>query len=96
MNVDHRIKKNINNTEISENDNSASSNSSNSFNSLRKVKKFKPRQRQENSLGELTKNVIKYIKKHGQKEICISTIVNDLKVKKRRIYDITNVLEGKI
>jgi hypothetical protein len=56
----------------------------------------KHRQRIENSLGELTKNVIKYIKKSGENEIQINSLVDDLKVKKRRIYDITNVLEGKI
>jgi hypothetical protein len=55
----------------------------------------KHRQRIENSLGELTKNVIKYIKKSGENEIQINSLVDDLKVKKRRIYDITNVLEGK-
>ena len=54
----------------------------------------KQRQRLENSLGELTKNVIKYIKKSGEKEIQINNLVTDLGVKKRRIYDITNVLEG--
>lgn len=54
----------------------------------------KHRQRIENSLGELTKNVIKYIKKSGENEIQINSLVDDLKVKKRRIYDITNVLEG--
>ena len=62
--------------------------------SFRKCKKFKPRKRKDNSLGELTKNVVNYIKKNGQKEINISSIVNELKVKKRRNYDITNVLEG--
>lgn len=56
--------------------------------------KRRSRQRQENSLGELTKNFIKYIKKQGGKEININDVVKELKVKKRRIYDITNVLEG--
>ena len=57
--------------------------------------KRRSRQRQENSLGELTKNFIKYIKRQGGKEININDVVKELKVKKRRIYDITNVLEGK-
>ena len=57
--------------------------------------KRKSRQRQENSLGELTKNFINYIKEQGGKEININDVVKQLKVKKRRIYDITNVLEGK-
>ncbi len=55
----------------------------------------KVRQRQENSLGELTKNFINYIKEQNTKEIDINEVVKKLKVKKRRIYDITNVLEGK-
>jgi len=56
--------------------------------------KSKVRQRQENSLGELTKNFINYIKEQNTREIDISEVVKKLKVKKRRIYDITNVLEG--
>jgi len=56
----------------------------------------KKRQRQENSLGELTKNFINYIRDQKNKEIDINEVVKKLKVKKRRIYDITNVLEGKI
>jgi transcription factor E2F3 len=50
--------------------------------------------RVENSLGELTKNFVNYIKTSGQKTININELVRELKVKKRRIYDITNVLEG--
>ena len=46
---------------------------------------------QENSLGQLTKNFINYIKKTGRKSININDLVNELTVKKRRIYDITNV-----
>ena len=49
---------------------------------------------QENSLGQLTKNFINYIKKTGRKSININDLVNELSVKKRRIYDITNVLQG--
>jgi transcription factor E2F6 len=56
--------------------------------------KKKSRQRVENSLGELTKNFINYIREHSNKEININDLVKKLKVKKRRIYDITNVLEG--
>jgi hypothetical protein len=58
--------------------------------------KRKSRQRQENSLGELTKNFINYIKDQEGREININEVVKELNVKKRRIYDITNVLEGKI
>lgn len=49
---------------------------------------------QENSLGQLTKNFINYIKTTGKKSININDVVNELGVKKRRIYDITNVLQG--
>ena len=55
-------------------------------------KRFHPRQ--ENSLGELTKNFIDYVKESGKATININDLVKKLKVKKRRIYDITNVLEG--
>ncbi len=54
----------------------------------------KKRLRQENSLGELTKNFIDCTKMKGIEKININEIVKKLKVKKRRIYDITNVLEG--
>jgi len=50
--------------------------------------------KQENSLGQLTKNFLQYIKKKGRVNININDLVKDLKVKKRRIYDITNVLQG--
>ncbi len=50
--------------------------------------------RQENSLGQLTKNFIKYIKNKGKINININDLVQELTVKKRRIYDITNVLQG--
>ena len=49
---------------------------------------------QENSLGQLTKNFINYIKRTGKKSININDLVSELEVKKRRIYDITNVLQG--
>jgi len=54
--------------------------------------------RKDNSLVELTKNFIQYIKTESPNDqiIQISKMVKRLKVKKRRIYDITNVLEGKI
>jgi transcription factor E2F3 len=50
--------------------------------------------KQENSLGQLTKNFLEYIKKKESAKININDLVNDLSVKKRRIYDITNVLQG--
>ncbi|MCQ2816120.1 MAG: E2F family transcription factor [archaeon] len=56
--------------------------------------KIKKNSRQENSLGELTKNFINYVRESGKSTININDLVKKLKVKKRRIYDITNVLEG--
>ena len=49
---------------------------------------------QENSLGQLTKNFINYIKTTGKKSINNNDLVSELDVKKRRIYDITNFLQG--
>lgn len=54
----------------------------------------KKRQRQENSLGELTKSFISYVSNCKKDKININDVVRELHVKKRRIYDITNVLEG--
>ena len=50
--------------------------------------------RQENSLCQLTKKVMQYIKNKNKANININELVKDLGVKKRRIYDITNVLQG--
>ena len=55
---------------------------------------YQMKPRQENSLGELTKNFINYIRKSGRNTVNINELVKELKVKKRRIYDITNVLKG--
>jgi transcription factor E2F3 len=74
-------------------------NISSSYNPSPSSSSYEPKQhllhsRQENSLGELTKNFIEYIKESGKETININELVKRLKVKKRRIYDITNVLEG--
>ena len=50
--------------------------------------------KQDNSLSQLTQGFLDYIKKKGRVRISINEMVEDLKVKKRRIYDITNVLQG--
>jgi hypothetical protein len=90
------------NSQSDSNDNDDYSNSNNESISVKKPNKTnqvgarKSRQRQENSLGELTKNFIKYIREKGNRVVHINDVVKKLKVKKRRIYDITNVLEGKI
>ena len=47
-----------------------------------------------NLLRQLTKNFLDYIKKRGRVRININDLVKHLNVKKRRIYDITNVLQG--
>lgn len=54
----------------------------------------KKRLRQENSLGTLTKSFLEFLRDKGTEKININEIMKILKVKKRRIYDITNVLEG--
>lgn len=66
-----------------------------SHNSITK-KTITIKKRKDNSLVELTKNFLNYIKKESpiDNTIQISKMVKKLKVKKRRIYDITNVLEG--
>ena len=50
--------------------------------------------RQENSLSKLTKKVLAYIRNKNKVNININELVKNLGVKKRRIYDITNVLQG--
>ena len=50
--------------------------------------------RHENSLGELTKKFVNLIQEAADKCIDLNDAVVKLKVQKRRIYDITNVLEG--
>ncbi len=50
--------------------------------------------RQENSLGELTKKFLSLIQSSKDNSIDLNEAVMKLKVQKRRIYDITNVLEG--
>ncbi len=50
--------------------------------------------RQENSLGELTKKFVTLIQAAPGSCIDLNEAVTKLKVQKRRIYDITNVLEG--
>ena len=75
--------------------NKENSNTNNKISNIHLNKKQK-RQRQENSLDELTKEFIDYVLKSTSKDIFINDLVKKLKVKKRRIYDITNVLEGKI
>ena len=55
----------------------------------------KPKSRQNNSLDELTKKFIKCVYDLGNEKINLNMVMKKIKAKKRRIYDITNVLEGK-
>lgn len=50
--------------------------------------------RQDNSLSVLTKKFIQLIKSSENSTIDLNFAVQQLGVQKRRIYDITNVLEG--
>ena len=54
----------------------------------------KKKNRQINSLEELSKKFIKYVLETKNKVINLNTLAKNINVKKRRIYDITNVLEG--
>ena len=51
--------------------------------------------RQTNSLDEITKKFIRYVLKSKSRIIDLKIVAKNINVKKRRIYDITNVLEGK-
>lgn len=59
-----------------------------------KQKKDKPKPRNENSLGVLTRKFVDLIKKSHDLTLDLNDAVKQLDVQKRRIYDITNVLEG--
>ena len=50
--------------------------------------------RKENGLVELTKKFIDLLKEAPEQTLDLNKAVQDLEVQKRRIYDITNVLEG--
>ena len=69
----------------------------NDFNSKTGTKAFsrKPKSRQPNSLDELTKKFLRCAMEANNSIINLNIIMKKIKVKKRRIYDITNVLEGK-
>ena len=50
--------------------------------------------KQELSLNDVTNKFIEYVSKSATKEIDLNELSTTLKVPKRRVYDITNVLEG--
>ena len=51
--------------------------------------------RKDNSLDELTKKFIKFVLEEKSNIINLEEVRKKLKSKKRRIYDITNVFQGK-
>jgi len=55
----------------------------------------KTKNRKDNSLDELTKKFIKIVLEERSNIINLEEIRKKLKSKKRRIYDITNVFQGK-
>jgi len=57
-------------------------------------KEKKSKGRQDNSLGVLTKKFIHLIQQSPNLTVDLNDVVRELNVQKRRIYDITNVLEG--
>ena len=65
------------------------------FNTKKKSEFQKDNSKKKNSLEEITKIFIKYIKNLKTNIIDLNDAVKALNIKKRRIYDITNVLEGK-
>ena len=60
---------------------------------IKKEKKIK--NRKDNSLDELTKKFIKFVLEEKSNIINLEEVRKRLKSKKRRIYDITNVFQGK-
>ena len=53
------------------------------------------RKNRQNSLDYLTKAVIMYIKEAKSDYINLNKIAKDIKIQKRRLYDVINVLQGK-
>jgi transcription factor E2F3 len=47
-----------------------------------------------NSLEELTKKFVECVYEENTNIINLKNVIEKIKVKKRRIYDITNVMEG--
>ena len=56
----------------------------------------KRKSRQINSLDEITKKFMKCVLEAESNTINLNTVMKKIKAKKRRIHDITNVLEGKL
>ena len=58
------------------------------------IKSKKKLKRKLNSLEELTKKFVECVYEENTKIINLKNVIEKIKVKKRRIYDITNVMEG--
>ena len=56
----------------------------------------KSKGRRDNSLSVLTKKFVELIKNSPNLTLDLNEAVKELNVQKRRIYDITNVLEGNL
>lgn len=65
----------------------------NKYNSCNMTRKQKSRAI--NSLDELTKKFVRCVSSSDSDTINLNTVMKRIKAKKRRIYDITNVLEVK-
>ena len=61
-----------------------------------KKNKRKLKNRKDNSLDELTKKFIKFVLEEKSNIINLEEIRKKMKSQKRRIYDITNVFQGKL
>ena len=58
------------------------------------IKTKKKLKRKLNSLEELTKKFVECVYEENTNIINLKNVIEKIKVKKRRIYDITNVMEG--
>lgn len=95
MNKNHFLAKNKN-TSISSTSRNISTNYTDNLNTLNHPKPYLLQQKQKtNSLEELTKKFMIYILKLNTNTIDLNDFIKKYKVKKRRIYDVTNVLQGK-
>ena len=90
-NLKNYFKLNLDNNNLLKSKEIDSSEKNVAHNCSKKLKK-----RQNNSLEELTKKFINSILESQNNIIDLNKITKKMKVKKRRIYDITNVLEGNL
>lgn len=60
-----------------------------------KNKEKKLRNKRANSLKDITKKFIQVLLEERKSDINLTDIIEKIEVKKRRIYDITNVFQGK-